>query len=158
MADNYRRYGAYVDGSAARVVTMPEREPVYRPGKERRRDDHRKKSTERKVRKKVSLFSVSITMISIVLVFYMCVSYVMVYSDLLANQKQVAALEGTVADMRADNDEAYASIDSSVNMKDVYKKATKKLGMVHAKAGQVYSYDDKRSDRVIQYSDIPEGK
>lgn len=158
MADNYRRYGAYVDGSAARVIPMPERERDYTPERERRREDNRKKKTKVKVRKKVSLLSVSVTMISIALVFYMCVSYVMVYSDVLANEKQIAVLEGTVADMQTENDEAYASVDSSVDLKEVYKKATKKLGMVHAKAGQVYSYDDKRSDRVIQYSDIPEGK
>ena len=70
-------------------------------------------------------------------------------------EKEIATLESQISDLKAKNTEAYDSINSSVDLREVYKIATKKLGMVHADSDKVFSYDDKRSDRIIQYSDIP---
>ena len=70
--------------------------------------------------------------------------------------KEISSLQSQIADISADNDEAYKEIDASVDLETVYNKATKEFGMVPAGKGQVYKYKNKKSDRVIQYSDIPE--
>ena len=87
---------------------------------------------------------------------YMCISYIMLYSNVLTTEKEIATIESQIAELAADNEEAYESIETSVDLKDIYKIATNKLGMVHASKDQVYSYSNKRNDRVIQYSEIPE--
>ena len=73
-----------------------------------------------------------------------------------AMTKEISSLQSQIADISADNDEAYKEIDASVDLETVYNKATKEFGMVPAGKGQVYKYKNKKSDRVIQYSDIPE--
>ena len=42
-----------------------------------------------------------------------------------------------------------------VDLADLYKKATEKLKMVRAENNQVYTYENKKSDMVKQYADIP---
>lgn len=160
MADNIRRFSQYTDGNAARALEMPDRDERYYPGRERTYtpDTHRNTRKKHKYskRKKVSLLSVTITMASISLILYMCISYIMLYSDIVMTEKEIAALESNISEMEANNTEAYDSINSSVDLRKIYKIATKRLGMVHADSDKVFSYDDKRSDRIIQYSDIPE--
>ena len=80
----------------------------------------------------------------------------MIYSNVIITEKDIAALESQIAEMRADNIEAYDNIDSSVDLRKIYKIATKKLGMIHAEPDKQFSYENKRGDRIIQYSDIPE--
>lgn len=160
MADNIRKFSQYTDGSAARALEMPDRDGRYYPGRERTYTPDTRRNTRKKhkysKRKKVSLLSVAITMASISLILYMCISYIMLYSDIVMTEKEIAVLESQISEMEANNAEAYDSINSSVDLRKVYKIATKRLGMVHADSDKVFSYDDKRSDRIIQYSDIPE--
>ena len=159
MADNIRRFSQYTDGSAARALEMPDRDGRYYPDRERTYAPDTHRNTGRRhnyaKRKKVSLLSVTLTMASISLILYMCISYIMLYSDIVMTEKQIAVLESHISEMKANNTEAYDSINSSVDLREVYKIATKRLGMVHADSDKVFSYDNKRSDRVIQYSDIP---
>ena len=158
MADRYeRRYysSRYMEGNAARAIEAPERrynEPARKPVRQPERQPEQETIQKRK---KVSLVSVFITLAAIFAAFYMCVNYVMVYSDIIATEKEISKLESSINRMEQDNKAAYESIDSSVDLQEVYKTATEKLGMAHATDSQVYTYDDKLSDRVIQYSDIP---
>lgn len=159
MADNIRRFSQYTDGSAARVLELPEREERHYPEREKTYTPDVRRNTRKKhkysKRKKVSLLSLTLTMASISLILYMCISYIMLYSDIIMAEKEIASLESHISEMKANNTDAYDSINSSVDLREVYKIATKRLGMVHADSDQVFSYDDKRSDRIIQYSDIP---
>ena len=41
-------------------------------------------------------------------------------------------------------------------MSQIYKKATRKLGMVRAENNQVFKYKNKKSDMVKQYAKVPE--
>lgn len=156
----YKRYSNYIDGNAAKVLTMPERDYERRrqnqPEREREQRREQQRKSKQKPRKKVSFISLLLTMTSIGLAMYMCISYIMLYSNVLTTEKEIATIESQIAELAADNEEAYESIETSVDLKDIYKKATNKLGMVHASKDQVYSYSNKRNDRVIQYSEIPE--
>ena len=156
----YKRYSNYIDGNAAKVLTMPERDYERRrqnqPEREREQRREQQRKSKQKPRKKVSFISLLLTMTSIGLAMYMCISYIMLYSNVLTTEKEIATIESQIAELAADNEEAYESIETSVDLKDIYKTATNKLGMVHASKDQVYSYSNKRNDRVIQYSEIPE--
>ena len=156
----YKRYSNYIDGNAAKVMTMPERDYERRrqnqPEREREQRREQQRKSKQKPRKKVSFISLLLTMTSIGLAMYMCISYIMLYSNVLTTEKEIATIESQIAELAADNEEAYESIETSVDLKDIYKIATNKLGMVHASKDQVYSYSNKRNDRVIQYSEIPE--
>ena len=160
----YRGYSNYIDGNAARVLTMPERDyerrqqsqPERQREHEREYEREQQRETKKKPRKKVSFISMLLTVTSIGLALYLCISYIMLYSSIITTEKQISVIEGQIAELAADNEEAYESIETSVNLKDVYKKAVNELGMVHASKEQVYTYNNKRNDRVIQYSEIPE--
>ena len=43
----------------------------------------------------------------------------------------------------------------SVDLSEVYASATGEFGMIQAVDNQVYKYDNKKSDMVKQYGDIP---
>ena len=58
--------------------------------------------------------------------------------------------------MKESNKTDYQNILDSVDLSEVYRKATEDLGMVHAKKKQIYTYEDKESDMVKQYGEIPD--
>ena len=158
MANDVRRhYSRYVDGNAARTLPVPEREPARRPQRTTKRPPKKEKYEKRVVvRKKVSLLSVAITIASICLAFYICISYVMVFSDIIVTEKQISSIQSDIERAKMENEMQRENIDSSVDLQEIYDIATKKLGMIHAGKDQVYTYKNSRSDRVVQYSDIPE--
>ena len=169
MSDRYiRNYRRYIVGNEARKIDMPEveeletdvlaiddmetyepekvfSEPVIAPEPEQ---------TVQK-RKKVSIISVILTLGTIFLALYICVFYVNAYSEISSLQKEVDQKKAVIARMEKANELAYEEIDSSVNLRKVYKTATKKLGMVYPSESQIYTYNDKTSGRVIQYAAIP---
>jgi len=143
-----RNYSYYTDGSAARKI---EKRPETHT---REVSEHSRKYTAIR-RRRFNAISVLFTAAAIVASMYLC-SYIMSYSNITAMTKEISSLQSQIADISADNDEAYKEIDASVDLETVYNKATKEFGMVPAGKGQVYKYKNKKSDRVIQYSDIPE--
>ncbi|MBE5928848.1 MAG: hypothetical protein E7267_05700 [Lachnospiraceae bacterium] len=162
MAD--RRYSGYTDGNAARKFNnaAPKRRESDRREYDRRIDRERYEMPDpeviREVKKnrRLNRFTTFITVGAIVASMYLCVSYIMAFSDITAMNKELASLRSQISDMQVSNAEAKNNIDASVDLGDVYKKATTEFGMVPADKNQVYKYVNKKSDRVIQYSDIPE--
>lgn len=151
MADNRKRYSEYIDGSAVRKIKeRPESYKVY----EEEITLEQKQNIRR--RKRINMLSVVVMAVAIIATMYLCVSYIMVYSDITGTSKQISNLRSEISETEAYNEEAYKEIDASLNLEDVYEKATKEYGMVPADKSRIYSYNNKKSDRVIQYSDIPE--
>lgn len=157
MANNRRDYSYYVDGSAARKIEqIPQRTRDMIPEREYDYEEERAIRKSVKQKKRHNILSVCAFLLAIFASLYLCVSYVMVYSDIEATSKEITALERQIDKLKSSNEIEYAQIDSSVDLKKVYKRATKQLGMVPATSNQVYSYDNMKSDRVIQYGNIPE--
>ena len=74
---------------------------------------------------------------------------------------QIVSLEGMTQEeklekMRTENDALETSINTSIDLNEIYEIATKELGMVYAKKDQVLLYDKTESEYVRQYEDIPE--
>ena len=156
----YRKYSSYIDGNAVRKY---EAVPEYIPDRRSREQDERERKAKElaarnraKARKRGGLMSLLVVSFAVLASLYLCVSYVMVYSDIEATGKEIASLERQVERMTASNETDYAEVDSELDLDYVYKVATKKLGMVPASKNQIYKYDNKKSDRVIQHNNIPE--
>lgn len=149
-----RNYYEYADGNAVRTIEMPEEVQEQ----EEKKSPKRKPIPEKivKTRKKVSLGSVLLTLAATAMTFYLCISYIMLYSDIVVNEKDISDLQSQITKLKTENETEMEKIDASVNMQEVYVVATEKLGMVHAEADRVFTYKNKRSDRVIQYSNIPD--
>ena len=91
-------------------------------------------------------------------VFYVCFSYIQTQNQLHEQRQQVVAIQSDIAQMKEDNEQEYQTVVDSVDLADVYRKATQELGMVRAKKDQVYTYQNKKSDMVKQYGEIPDAK
>ena len=66
------------------------------------------------------------------------------------------ALQSEIQEQKISNDEKYEEILNGVDLSQIYKKATRKLGMVRADNNQVFKYKNKKSDMVKQYAKVPE--
>lgn len=151
---------AYVEGSAARAYDV---EPLRREQERKRREEeYQRRERERRNPYSERLNFRSTPCICVVLimavaaVFYLCFSYVQTQNQLHEQRQQVVAIQSDIAQMKEDNEQEYQTVVDSVDLADVYRKATQELGMVRAKKDQVYTYQNKKSDMVKQYGEIPE--
>ncbi len=152
--------GEMTDGNAARrlEVVPVRREERARPVRPAGNPQPAVRTRTRKRQKKQGMDGLTclIVFVSICCMFYICTAYVGLQFEISSLDDQVIELEKDVADLKKQNDAQLEMIESSIDLDAIYKKATKELGMVHAKRGQVLTYDGKKSDRVRQYADIPE--
>lgn len=81
--------------------------------------------------------------------------YLHVQSGITQMKNEVISLQSEIADAKQENDDAYQNVMDSVDLSEVYAIATGQLGMIQAVDNQVYKYDNKKSDMVKQYGDIP---
>ena len=145
-------YYEYVNGSTARkiydetVIRERDYEQIER--------SNQKKPVRRK--KKINILYLGAVMIAIAISLYLCAGYVKVCANINATSINISNMERKIEQLKSANEVAYSEVDSAVDMSYVYKRATKKLGMIPASSNQVYSYDNKKSDRVIQYNKIPD--
>ena len=91
-----------------------------------------------------------------VVIMAFCFQYLRVQSGITHMQNEVVTLQNEIAETKIENEEAFRSISDSVDLSKVYEIATGELGMTQAVDNQVYTYDNKKSDMVKQYGDIPE--
>ena len=84
-----------------------------------------------------------------------CINFLQKQALNTSYRNQVATQEAKLADLKERNDAAYESALKSVDLETIRNIAINKLGMVYAGEEQVKTYDDKSSDYVRQYSDVP---
>lgn len=157
VADRQRYSGAagqmYVYGNA---VPKPEQAP------ERRRVKRPKKKVSRQVQKnrrkalRMSPGYVVFLSAAAIVALVICVNYVKLQSRLTGYSKNIAALQGELANMREENHTKYNAVMDSVNLEEIREKAQEGLGMVYAAPEQVIEYQRPSADYVKQYENIPE--
>lgn len=89
---------------------------------------------------------------------YACYSYLSVQSEIATLKSEIAKIEQQIVTLKNENAERLLEAETNVDLKKVYRIATKELGMVHPKKEQVITYQSKQSDTVKQYGNIPEKK
>ena len=72
---------------------------------------------------------------------YLCVNYLHLQSAITARMHNIEAMEEKLEKMRTENDALETSINTSIDLNEIYEIATKELGMVYAKKDQVLLYD-----------------
>lgn len=150
-ARNYR--SEYIDGNTVRQA---------RPQRERRVyvDGRRVQESERELRAREHALAMNgayVTFLAVVSVvcLMMCVTYLHMQSDISATRSNIAQLKKDISTVQSQNDALTYSINSYVDVDNVYKKATTKLGMKQATGDQISTYKSSDSGYTVQYGDIP---
>ena len=146
MADYRERY--YVDGNTVRrLETLPE----YRP----ERKIEKAPRPKRRPDPKMDLLSVVVIAACVITSLWICFGFLQTQMELNSINKTVLSLEKNVIEIQAENTATYEKINDSVDLNQIYKEATNRLGMVRAESGQVYTYSNEISNTVRQYGEIP---
>ncbi len=156
-----RKNDYYVDGN---TVRRAEAAPDYRQrrqerineeeeAKERRRRRMVRREQERTLRVGRSYLTF-LTMVMIVFGVF-AGTYIKIQSDVTSRMDTVSNLESQIADLKAENDEAYKRLSTSVDLESVKKAALEELGMSYVKESQIVYYSVGDDDYMNQYGDIP---
>ena len=164
-----RKY--YIDGNtvrrmeAAPAVTRPDRriresrpEHVTRERREREIELRNRKRVARRNQERALRMSKSYVafLTMAVMVFGIFTgAYIHIQSEMTARMNQISSLESQIADLKADNDEAYKRINTSVDLDSIRNTAMTKYGMSYAKESQIVYYTVNDDDYMNQYSEIP---
>ena len=144
----------YIEGNAVRKLnTAPERE--VRPEKKK---EHQVNERIQKNAKRSRAFDLSYTLVLIAatsVLFVACFTMLTLKTDVMEQKREIAALEKNLTELSDSNNETSKRLDSSVDLTKIYAVATKQLGMVYPKNGQVVSYEATNPDYVKQFKDIP---
>lgn len=154
MADSRRWQEYQTNGSTAVRV-----EPRPQPGEERqparKRPKRQKKALPRYAVDVLPVVYVFMVAVSCVCILFFSVMYIHAKTDLTVLTKEVSSLQSSLEEVRQDNQDLKNDIATSTNLKTIYEKATKKLGMVAADDSQVLYYQSSDSEYVRQKDDIP---
>lgn len=155
------RKGNYIDGNTVRRM---EAAPDYRREREERIRREREKEQERRQRAarrnqeralRTSKSYVAFMTMAVLIFATFTGLYIKIQSDVTVRMKTISALESQIADVKADNDEAFKRINTSVNLDAVRNTAMTELGMSYAKESQIVYYSVGDDDYMNQYSEIP---
>ena len=146
----------YVDGNTVRrMEAVPDYRRERREREEREREEQlRRRKQERQLRmskRYVVFLTMAVTVFGV-----FAGTYIKIQSDMTARMNTISSLESQIADLKADNDEAYKRIRMSVDLDSVREKALNELGMSYAKESQIIYYTVDNDDFMNQYSEIPQ--
>ena len=83
-------------------------------------------------------------------------AYIKIQSDITARMKTIAVLESQIANLKAENDEAYKRINTAIDLDAIKNTAINELGMFYATQDQIVYYMVENDDYMNQYIEIPE--
>lgn len=162
MAERRRpvqKSGMYVHGTAAyktELQQVPDRRRQEEADpRQRRQVSHTVRRNQEKALQMDLPYVVMLT-IAAICTLCLCVNYLRVQADINVRMQNIANLEKEIGTLKSANDALETSINTYVDLDNVYKIATEELGMVYANKEQVILYDKTESEYVRQYEDIPE--
>ena len=152
---NERRY--YIEGNTARKLnTAPQRiERPESPRREERRTNERISRNSQKAKAFDLKYTVGL-IVATAFLFVSCISMLTLQADITEQRRKIAILESNLNELTDTNDETSKRLENAVDLTQVYEVATKELGMVYPKNGQVVLYEASNPDYVKQFKDIPE--
>lgn len=143
---------SYIEGNTVRKAeAVPKRRERIQERPEKRRYPERQPVAMPGISARGFLFL--FTMLSAVVITGF--AYLSTQGEVRGMKEKIVAMQSEIADQREENDMTYQEIVDSVDIAEIYEKATKKLKMVQAENNQIYTYNNKKSDMVKQYADIP---
>lgn len=85
----------------------------------------------------------------------LCFQYIRLQTEINSRIHSIEQKEQQLEQLKSENDALQNSIDTSVDLNEIYRVATQELGMVYAGTDQVITFDKTESEYVRQYEDIP---
>ena len=114
--------------------------------------------SERKRRKSAHAIngkSVLLITIATMIVGGVIMAYLFLHSAISETRTNIAKIKTDINTIQSQNDALKYSINTYVDSENVYKVATKKLGMHQAKGNQLSIYKSSDKGYTVQYGDIP---
>ena len=174
--ENYRTnsYGrdyqrmTYIEGNAVRRTdAMPDNwENEQKQRKEREQQElqerqraRRRRAIARRNQDRALIMNRSYVFFLTVAAIVTCITagfYIKLQSDITIRLGNIAALETTVNNLKADNDATSKRLATSLKIEDVKAQAIDVLGMGYPSEEQIVYYEIDHADFMSQYSEIPE--
>lgn len=165
MARRNERYLSDFDGNAVRERDPRRVERLERGIEKRREEIRRREALEhraqqarvRRLENSKGLGPVAFVMLlcCAAVMFYLWAGYIKLNDENRNLVKETARVNAQVDQLKDVNDIAVNEINSSVDLKNVYRTAVSEMGMVFATGNQIISYEDNEAAYVRQYKDIP---
>ncbi len=145
---NYRR-NDYIMGNTARQL-----EPAVQ---DRPQIRNNRVSERKKMKSPYSISAGSVLFITIVgiLCGATIMAYLFLHSSISETRNNIAKIKTDINTVQSQNDALKYSINTYQDSENVYKVATKKLGMHQAKGDQLSIYKSSDKGYTVQYGDIP---
>ena len=146
----------FILGSAA-----PKLQPEA-PDKRQREEELRRRRRERAAianRSRFSSAGILYTLFAVAVVavaFVLCINYIRLINQKNINEYKISAAEEQLSLLKEENDELLLSIETGIDMDEIYRVAIYELGMVHATSDNIINYNSNESEYVMQYSNIPD--
>ncbi|MBR5765427.1 MAG: cell division protein FtsL, partial [Lachnospiraceae bacterium] len=83
-----------------------------------------------------------------------CIQYLMMRAQMTNMVKELSALEITLNELKAENDDTENRIKGAVDLEEIKYRAMNELGMQYANEDQIVSYECEDTDYVRQLVDI----
>ena len=156
-----RKNDYYVDGN---TVRRAEAAPDYRQRRQERINEEeeakelrRRRMVRREQERTLRVGRSYLTFLTMVMIVFgvFAGTYIKIQSDVTSRMDTVSNLESQIADLKAENDEAYKRLSTSVDLESVKKTALEELGMSYVKESQIVYYSVGDDDYMNQYGDIP---
>ena len=164
MRRKYETSGYYTQGNAAHQVDTMSAMPDYREEQRRRRQDEENKERKRQERderlakerilRANRRYAFFLSM-GVVIFGLFAGAYIKIQSDITARMKTISKLESQIADLKAENDEAYKRINTAIDLDAIKNTAINELGMFYATQEQIVYYKVENDDYMNQYIQIP---
>ena len=83
-----------------------------------------------------------------------CIKYLMLQSQITSEVKEIARLETTLNELKAENDDTENRIKGAIDLEEIKFRAMNELGMQYANEDQIVAYECEDTDYVRQLVDI----
>lgn len=164
-----RMAGTYIDGNTVRRIQPKRRsnpEELERRQQARMRErqrilDEREmeyRAQQARLRHKTVVVDrtyLAVLIIASLFTLGLCFSYIQMQTSINTRISSIETKKQQLDKLKSENDALQNSIDTSVNLDEIYRVATQELGMVYAGKDQTITYDKTESEYVRQYEDIP---
>lgn len=151
----------YIDGNTIRrMEAVPDYRRVQKERIEREREEEerrRRRAVRRNQERALRMSKSYVAFLTMAVVIFGVFAglYIHIQSDVTARMSKIAGLESQIADLKADNDEAYKRINTAVDLDSIRDKAMNELGMSYARESQIIYYSVGEDDYMNQYGEIP---
>lgn len=150
----YTYMAGYENGSAVRKLRPEwEQQETRRPQIVERPQTQPKRATVAGA----DIFAMLLLVATISMTLYMCISHLMVQSDITQLNKSITTLEKEISAVSKENDAVEAVLENEIaDLEYIYQMAVGVLGMVYPNNNEVVYYEQEDMGYFRQYQDIPE--